>query len=129
MNHQVEFDSEKYPQGQEIGLACGYISMNEITFLREKCMVTLEAKTGEVAFYDREGRQLLTTAVELPACGDEKYSEVRCQVEGDVIRLGFPQYRFKDNYPNCDGEHDRWTKYISGYTYLRYDLKKHSLVE
>ena len=61
--------------------------------------------------------------------GDEKFSEVKCIVEGEQIKLGFPQYTYKDNYPHCDGEHDRWTKTISGFDYLCYDFKNNRLVK
>lgn len=128
MEHQVIFDSEKHPEGEVVGLACGYISQNEISFIRENCIVTVEAKTGKIVFCDSEGNQRLAASVELPRSGDEKFSEVKCMAEGDRIKLGFPQYAYKDSYPNCDGEHDRWTKYLSGFTYVCYDRKKNGII-
>jgi hypothetical protein len=52
-----------------------------------------------------------------------------CSVGGDQIKLGFPQYTYKDNYPNCDGESDRWTKILSGFRYLCYDYKNNCIIK
>ena len=119
MTHKVVFNSSA--GAALISLACGYVSLTEIAFENEKIVVSIEAKTGEVTFYDLQGNHLLSATVDVPPAGDEKYSEVSCSVDESRIRLGFPTYSYEDNYPNCDGEYDRWTKVISGYRYLCYD--------
>lgn len=128
MMHEILFDSKENPDGALVGLACGHISRNRIEFLQQRIAVTVEARTGQVEFFDPEGKALLAAKVDLPG-GDERFSEVRCSAEADEILLGFPRYSYQDNYPHCDGEHDRWTKTISGYRFLRYDLRSNTLTE
>ena len=129
MVHEVTFNSDNYPNGQMIGLACGYISLTKIEFINENVTVDVEAKTGVVDFYDSQGAKRLSVEIKTPLSGDEKFSEVKCIAEGGKIKLGFPSYTYKDNYPNCDGEHDRWTKIISGFDFLCYDIKNNCIVE
>lgn len=129
MIHKVVFDSAKSNKGEMVGLASGYVSLSSISFVNENITVSIEAKTGEVEFYDSKSNKLLSAKVQTPVSGDEKFSEVQCGVEGEQIKLGFPQYTYKDNYPNCDGESDRWTKTVSGFTFLCYDFKNNCIVE
>jgi len=129
MEHKVIFDSTNFPGGKVIGLASGYLSLSQIIFVNEGITVTVEAKTGEVEFFDAESNKLLAVKAALPADGDEKFSELKCVADGGVIKLGFPEYTYKDNYPNCDGESDRWTKVISGYRFMSYDIKNNCIVE
>lgn len=128
MTNELVFDSVNCPKGEVINLACGYISLNEIKFVNEKIIVKIEAKTGKVDFCSLESNELLSVKVATPS-GDEKFSEVKCAVEGDTIKLGFPQYTYKDNYPNCDGESDRWTKTIVDFDFLTYDFKNNCIIE
>lgn len=129
MVHKVIFDRPKSGEGKLISLASGYVSLNEITFPKEKIIVRVEAKNGEITFCDLKSTPLLSAKVPTPSDGDEKFSELACKVEGDTIILGFPQYTYKDNYPNCDGESDRWTKSISGFQDLKYDLIHNRLMD
>lgn len=124
MKNKVVFDSVACPEGAIINLACGHISLNEIEFINEKVIVNIEAKTGEIELFDFKSNKLLSTKVKTPLSGDEKFSEVKCIVEGEQIKLGFPQYTYKDNYPHCDGEHDRWTKTISSFDFLCHNIPK-----
>ena len=128
MTHEVIFNSDNCPNGEMINLASGYISLTKIEFVNENITVNIEAKTGEVDFYDSEAKKRLSAKIKTPLSGDEKFSEVKCIVEGEQIKLGFPQYDYKDNYPNCDGEHDRWTKTITGFVFLCYDFKNNCIV-
>lgn len=123
MTHNVVFNSANNPDGEVIALACGHISLNEIEFTNEGIIVSVESRTGEVVFYDLQKNELSRTKIQLPA-GDERFSEIKCDVEGEKLLLGFPEYSYKDNYPNCDGEHDRWTKTICGFKTLSFDFKK-----
>lgn len=129
MIHNIVFNSTYHPDGEMINLACGYISLNEINFINEKITVNVESRTGEVAFYDSEGNKLLTAMAKTPQSGDEKFSEIKCSAEGNQIKLGFPHYSYKDNYPHCDGEHDRWTKTVSGFSFLCFDITNNCIVE
>ena len=129
MKNKLEFDSAKHPDGALINLACGYISLNEITFAAENIIVSIEACNGEVIFSDLNSEKLLSVKAELPSSGDEKFSEIKCIVENGQIKLGFPQYAYEDNYPHCDGEHDRWTKTILDFRFLCYDIKSNQIVQ
>lgn len=129
MVNKVVFDSVTCPNGAIINLACGHISLNEIAFINENIIVNIEARTGQIEFCDSELNKLLSTRIETPSSGDEKFSEVKCIVESGQIKLGFPQYTYKDNYPHCDGEHDRWTKTISGFDFFNYNIKNNCIVK
>ena len=128
MEHNVVFDSIKCPNGELINLASGFISLTKVEFKNENIVALIESKTGEINFCDLQSNNLLSTKTETPQSGDDKFSEVKCIVEGNQIKLGFPKYDYKDNYPNCDGEYDRWTKTISGYDYLIYDFIENCIV-
>jgi hypothetical protein len=82
-----------------------------------------------VEFYDSESNKALGCKAPTPISGDEKFSEVKCSVSDGVIKLGFPLYSYVDNYPNCDGESDRRTKTIIGYSDFCYDIKNNCIVE
>lgn len=129
MTSEVTFDSKCHPGGTMIPLACGFISLTKITMCNENISITIEAKTGEICFFDAASQLLLSAKVKVPSSGDEKFSEVKCIAEGNQIKLGFPQYSYKDHYPNCDGEYDRWTKYISGFDFLCYDIQNNCINE
>ena len=128
MTHEVIFNSNNCPNGEIVNLASGYVSLTEIVFANENITAHIEAKTGEVDFYDTEGKKCMSAKVETPLSGDEKFSEVKCIVEDGQIKLGFPQYTYEDNYPHCDGEYDRWTKTISGFVFLCYDFKNNRII-
>lgn len=129
MTHHVTFDSKACPNGAIVPLASGHISENEIAFINEKITVHIEAKSGALSFCDADGTVLLTATVPLPTSGDEKFSEVKCAANDGQIRLGFPQYTYQDNYPHCDGEHDRWEKSIASFTFVCYDVGENSLIK
>lgn len=129
MIHNIIFDSVKSDKGEIVSLASGYVSLNQISFINEKITVNIEAKTGEIEFYDLESNKLLSAKMRTPTSGDEKFSEVKCLVEGTKIKLGFPEYTYKDNFPHCDGESDRWSKTISDFKFLCYDFEKNCLIK
>lgn len=129
MTHEVIFNSDNCPNGEIVNLASGYTSLTKIEFINENVTVNIEAKTGEVDFYGPEAKTRLSAKIEVPLSGDEKFSEVKCIVEGEQIKLGFPHYIYKDNYPHCDGEYDRWTKTISDFIFLCYNFKNNCIVD
>lgn len=129
MVNKLVFNSIDYPDGTIINLACGYISLNEIAFTNENIIVNIESRTGEIEFYDLKSNKLLSYKVETPSSGDEKFSEIQCIVVDGQIKLGFPQYIYKDNYPHCDGESDRWSKEISSFSFLCYDFRNNRILQ
>lgn len=103
-------------------LASGYISTTTVFFEEETVVAQIEAK-GDIAFFD--GRENLLAEVKMPAQtgGREVYEDVFCNVVDDRIILKFPIVKWIDNYPHCDGEHDRWNSVIIGQHTLTFDPK------
>lgn len=67
------------------------------------CTVVV-SRTGETLFYDADGSLLASVA------GVEgSFSEVRLQWKSEELTIQFGHMEEVDNYPNCDGEHDRWS--------------------
>ena len=128
MKNELVFDSTKHPNSALISLACGHISLNKITFIRENIIVSIEACKGEVIFCDLNSNKLLSVKIETPSSGDDKFSEIKCIAQNGQIKLGFPQYTYEDNYPHCDGEYDRWTKTIRDFHFLCFDIKSNQIV-
>lgn len=101
-------------------LANGYISTTEIYFESENIVAKIEAD-GFVEFFDATENAVASINLPKQAGGKEKYTEVLCGVENSVIKLKFPIVEWIDNYPNCDGEHDRWDTKTIGYHTLTFD--------
>lgn len=103
-------------------LANGYISTTTVCFEKEQLLVKIEAK-GSISFFDCEGKLLKSVTVPQEKEGKEVYTEVVCTVESGAVLLKFPIVQWIDNYPHCDGEHDRWDSRTVGYHVVRFDLK------
>ncbi len=58
---------------------------------------------GEAVFWDREGKELCRVQEQ-----GQEYKEVRLLWKRGSVSLQFGKVEWIDNYPNCDGEHDRW---------------------
>lgn len=102
-------------------IASGYISETVIHFICEKVVAVVNAK-GSAAFYN-ENDELLA-AGEVPGVNDGKgvYQELYCHAADGLITLKFPVVQWIDNYPHCDGEHDRWDSRIIGEHTLIFDV-------
>lgn len=80
------------------------------------------SSAGAVCFRDSENVLL----ARLPETG-RKFAEVRLIWSQDRLSLEFGQEETVDNYPNCDGEYDRWSeKWVAEYT-VNLNLANHSL--
>lgn len=102
-------------------IASGYISETVLLFERENVIARVQAK-GQVTFFDLNGAVLASGEVPAETGGREVYQELSCQVADGKLILLFPIYQWIDNYPNCDGEHDRWdTKRVGAHT-LTFDI-------
>ena len=110
--HYAQNDLAGY-KGCEI--AHGFISTTEILFVRENLIARIEAN-GRVDFLNPEEKLLASACVSTDGDGHGKYEAAYCNVDGDTIKIRFPIYEWYDNYPNCDGEHDRWDCRVVGYT-------------
>lgn len=115
------YNSSKETEFKEFQLASGYISTTEIYFEAEELIAEIEA-SGKVSISDTEGKLLANLCVEQQAGGREVYETVLCGVSEGVLVLKFPVVEWIDNYPHCDGEHDRWDSRVIGYNLLEYKL-------
>ncbi len=124
---KIIFDSEKVTAEATFPLANGYISETNICFEKEGVTALITAE-GAVTFHRDE--QPMTTA-QLPSVdsGKQVYDQVLCRVENNRIHLRFPIYQWVDHYPNCDGEHDRWSTKTVGYHTLTFDCATNTVLE
>ncbi len=66
---------------------------------------------GQVCFYDYDNN-LLATAINT----ERDFSQIKFTWKQDKLHLSFGKEITVDNYPNCDGESDRWsTRWNSDY--------------
>lgn len=118
--YNSECGSKKYQ------IASGYINETVILFEKEETIALVYAD-GRVGFFDRDGATLAEGKVESQTGGREVYEEVVCQADETTLTLKFPIVKWIDNYPNCDGENDRWDSVIIGYNILTFDRKNNKV--
>lgn len=117
----ITFNSEKDTNKKSYQLASGYISQTTILFEKENVVAVIQAR-GSVEFYNMDDALIAAGNVPSVESGRGLYEEICCQVENNMLKLQFPIYEWIDNYPNCDGEYDRWdTKKVGVHT-LTLDL-------
>ncbi len=124
--YEKSFNSEETNGLKKLQLATGYISSTNIFFELEKMFIRIEAK-GYIEFLDCN--EVLLTSINIPeqTGGKETYNEVICGVEDNKIILKLPIVEWIDNYPHCDGEHDRWDTKTIGYHTLTFDLQTNAI--
>ena len=120
------FDSEN-GANKKYQLASGYISETTILFEKENVIAVIQAK-GSVEFFNMDNELIAAGKVPQDDSGKGVHEEICCQVENNMLKLQFPIYEWIDNYPNCDGEHDRWDTRIVGYHTLTLDLLNGSIL-
>ncbi len=118
--------NSKNNQQASFQLASGYISQTTVFFEEENILAIIQAK-GEVSFF-KEDALLATGSVIKVESGKGVYEEINLKVKNNVIELNFPVYQWIDHYPNCDGEHDRWSTKIIGYNTLNFDLNTNTII-
>ncbi len=119
----IVFNSEIEGGKKQFQIASGHISETTILFEKENIVAVVNAK-GSVEFFDVTDKLLASGEILADESGREVYEEICCQVDGDKIVIDFPIYEWVDHYPNCDGDHDRWSTKIIGYNSLKFDVKK-----
>ncbi len=107
---------------QKLQLANGHISTTTILFEEQNIVAKIEAK-GDIAFLDTNENLLATISIPGENEGKKVYTQVVCSVDENGILLKFPIVEWIDNYPHCDGEHDRWDEKIIGYHDVGYHWK------
>lgn len=120
MSYDIVFKNETSSPHWHHQLASGYISETKVFFRDEGVVAVVQAK-GSVEFFDTEGKLIASGSVPQNSGGREVYEQIRLQVEDGLIKLHFPITEWVDNYPHCDGEHDRWDSRITGYHVLALD--------
>ncbi len=115
------FSTVKNKGSESFQLATGYISSTVIFFEEEKIFVKIEAK-GYVEIFDLEDNLLQSLAVPTQTGGREVYDEVECSVQNSNVTLRFPVVEWIDNYPHCDGEHDRWDRKVIDYHTVKFEI-------
>ncbi len=69
------------------------------------------SSNAEVNFYDANAEFIAKSAGV-----DRSFSQVEFSMKENLLRLSFGRFVTVDNYPNCDGEYDRWsTEWSSEY--------------
>ena len=74
--------------------------------LRSSCCPALRilvSCNGEAEFFDSDNQRIAYAEKT-----DETYSEARIGWKTDFLTVQFGRMITIDNYPNCDGEYDRW---------------------
>ncbi|MBQ3107850.1 MAG: hypothetical protein IJC68_04480 [Firmicutes bacterium] len=107
---------------KEFQLASGHSSTTVICFEEAKILAKVEAK-GKAAFLNEAGQVLAEADVSAQTGGREVYETLRCCAEDGALQLQFPVVEWIDNYPHCDGEHDRWDSRVLGYHTVTLDLR------
>ena len=122
----IVFNSKK-ENGKSFQIANGYISHTKIFFEKENTIVTIDAK-GQLSFSEMNGEFSVCCAIDSEESGKGVYESVVLKAVDNVITISFPVCEWIDNYPNCDGEHDRWDSRIIGYINVDFDLKKQEAI-
>lgn len=122
MNKKADiiFNSES-DNNKNFQIASGYISESVVLFENENVYAVVNAN-GNVDFYNMD--DCLLSSMKAPSVDDGKqvYDEISLKVDNNQIVIGFPICKWIDNYPHCDGEHDRWDKQIIGWNKLSFQI-------
>jgi len=129
MARKIDFvyNSEKETSEKLFQLASGYISETTILFENENIIAVVQAE-GSVEFYNMDDERVAVGKAPAVESGKEVYTDVCCQAGNSRIILKFPIYQWIDNYPNCDGEYDRWDSRKVGAHTLTLDLLTYSIL-
>lgn len=102
-----------------------------VFYENEKIFVNVDS-LGHIEFFD-EGKNSLGF-VDVPAAESPdmyghsgQYGEMKCGMEGENICLELPVYGWNDDYPYCDGESDRWTRYIARWFKVVFDVENRKI--
>lgn len=93
-----------------------------ITVLFERDGIILRTdRFGNAIFLNEGGEELMRGAA---TSESGRFIEVHLVASKDEIRVNFPVIKYIDHYPNCDGEHDRWSKRIVASNYIIFNTTK-----
>ncbi len=120
MNYDKVFNSSKN-NSESFELATGHISTTVIFCEEEKLFVKITAK-GTVDFFGAEDNLLESVTLPAQTGGREIYDEVVASVAEGCLVMKFPVVEWIDNYPHCDGEHDRWDRRVIEYNTVSFKI-------
>lgn len=103
------------------------IETTEITFENEKIIAYADS-LGHIEFFDLEMNTLGFVDVPVSKDPSEKghtaqYGDMECYVDSAKIVFRLPVYGWEDNYPHCDGEFDRWDRYVARWFSVLFDCE------
>ena len=111
------------------------IETTEVVF-EEEGVITYVDSLGHIEFFDMENVSL--GYVDVPVSKDPsemghtaQYGDMHCYVEENKVYFKLPIYGWDDSYPHCDGESDRWSRYVAGWFRVVFDCdtKKISILD
>ena len=91
-------------------LACGYCTTTSFLFEAWELSVTIDCN-GTFTFRSPAGER--TVKAKPMRGGRGCYMDIYVTT-GETLRFRLPEYDWWDNYPNCDGESDRWDATVTG---------------
>lgn len=107
------------------------INPTAVHFVQENIIMTVNS-LGHIVFLNEENNPL--GEVDFPVDKDPskyahtaQYGEVKCGVENNCIIVYLPVYYWTDSYPHCDGESDRWSRYVSRWFRVIFDCSSRQI--
>lgn len=102
-----------------------------IFFEQEKISLFINS-LGHIVFSSESGDVL--GSLDLPVHKDPseyghtaQYGQVKCTADGQNITIYLPIYYWEDSYPHCDGESDRWSRYVSRWFRVVFHCNTHQI--
>lgn len=103
------------------------IDPTAVFFEVERITATVDS-LGHIEFFDQDKQSL--GFVDVPAAESPdlyahsgQYGEVHCRAESGRVIFDLPVYRWVDHYPHCDGESDRWSRYVVRWFRVEFDCR------
>ena len=109
-DHIIE--SARTLQDQWFHLSCGYYTTTSFFFEAWGLAVTVDCN-GTFTFRTADGQEQ-TVKAEPMRGGRGCYMEIFITTSERELLFRLPEYRWWDNYPDCDGEYDRWDAEVVG---------------
>lgn len=104
----------------------GHVEDTEMYFINEKVYLTAKAE-GIITFEDEARCELARIEIK-PTTKNGMHDNIYCRCDDRRIKVWFPIVDYIDNYPDCDGEYDRWTVKYLAYDCVLFDIDTSSLV-
>ena len=110
MQYDHIFDSSTAFYGKKYTLDTDHQRPTIVFFEKEGVVLSADAN-GNAVFSNTDGDILYRGKADGP---NPFFDRIHCSVVGCTVHVLFPIVKWIDNYPHCDGEHDRWDEIIVG---------------